>query len=1500
MRTIYSIIIFLFSVISVFAQTEESNKYFNQGMELYNQGKYTEAVPCFEKSDSIDKITLDSTSNRRDYSAMWLASCYYRLGKESVASNIHKNYNDIPINRNLTILSDSLASKTTKISDITEIINLWEQVADIEETKIGKSHSYRANTLLNLAYCQLGIKDIQAAKKTFEEIYYIATVNRNVKFTSDELTILFAMILRNCSTMDEYSKLIDKMIYIASLSIKENNLWSSLIADKVMSLRNNKMDDDAYRYICQKYEEINSKKVINANLFELNSLMANALWIKIKKNNIEGEKIAFQNKRMSIYNDMLHVSEQLWGNKSFEYGNVLFKLAATYLGNGLKLNIKKGKELLFKAFDIMTDSVNANSHIDEVEELLRYSQVIFDIADANENFLDYSQKIINILPEDFDKNSLMENVAKALNGSPKEENKLRAITIYSDLIEKNANDTPKKIKYLKERAFRYRMLKETRKSLNDYLAVDSLYKVQGVAKNFVEESEQINIKEEIAKAYLATSDTVNYQKNHKVYCGLCENLIDRIINNKVAPLGSEVDDDYKLDIIHDYANSLVNINSDSLDLKKSTAYFTLILTVLDKFNPFVLSKKQLKKNTFAFLANIFCKQKEFAKGMFYAKSLYDEALADGDTTNIISSLNKFALLYKYVSIEPEKSLYYRLKSCELESQQLINRKDNMLKEEFATSYETFMWDWTNCAELYEYLGDEESSNNCYSKLLSSIRKIEGTLNSNYSEKMYDWLNYKLRKELGQTKNSQKIHLLCDSLAIYYKNNSMFLNWKYYNYGSIAQNYFFAKDTIKAKQYYKLYENEIQTKYGDKYQTSKEYIELQRTLADVLPLKEKIVRLKDIEVIYSKLGKDKHNELLHDLVYCLKENRDSKEELLYLEKIKSLFPNDNYALHRLTDCYRNSGEYLKIASLYDTLCKVSKNELFSDIKSGTAEYREAIWKLYYDIPFCLGEALAKKIGKNISAATIFDNIVLRKNFLLNASISAENLIKSDGDSLLLAKYERKVRLEQKLRESNSNIIEDLGRSISREQAQKLVTRFNDEIMERAAILGDYTSSLFVDWKTIQKNLGKDDIAIEFSKYNSFDNKPSYGAAILQNVGEPIFIELCKEDEINSIPKTKLYTSSNLYEIIWKPLERYFANKKNIYFSPDGQLFNIAIEVVAGENGSSSIGERYNVCRVTSTRELTQKGSNRTYKKAVIYGGLRYNIDAKTLETDSKKYPLRDFSVKSFEIADSLQLRSGVEYLPATKEEALNIDKKLEIIHINTKLLIDSIGTETSFKNLSGSNLNILHIATHGFYWTKTEAQQRNDLSFLTLLKQGKKDNTEDKALTRSGLLFAGANNALMGRRLPYGIDDGILTAKEISELDLRGLDLVVLSACQTGLGEITGDGVFGLQRGFKKAGAKTLMMSLWKVDDKATQLLMSRFYSNLITGKSKIESLRDAQKYVREYETEVEVKPDNRPVISAHAKEQVQQNKTTQKIIKKVQPYKDPKYWAAFILLDALN
>lgn len=443
--------------------------------------------------------------------------------------------------------------------------------------------------------------------------------------------------------------------------------------------------------------------------------------------------------------------------------------------------------------------------------------------------------------------------------------------------------------------------------------------------------------------------------------------------------------------------------------------------------------------------------------------------------------------------------------------------------------------------------------------------------------------------------------------------------------------------------------------------------------------------------------------------------------------------------------------------------------------------------------------------------------------------------------------------------------------------------------------EYNKFLKTTWSNVLNCLNEKDCAIEFLQIPPIGEigiSKYYAAVLNKTMQKPIVIYLFDADRLSEIKKSN--SDLDLSIAIWGKLSKYLTKITNIYFSADGNLHNMAIEQIPHWMGQGYMNEKFNMYRLSTTREITSFKAKNKYLSATIYGGLRFNTETEELVHDSKKYQNRTLSVNTSN-TDFLQLRNGVEYLPATMDEVINIDKKLERINVKTKLFTNALGTETSFKNLSGSNVNLVHVATHGFYWTETEAEQNSKLSFLIPFK-----DAEDKALTRSGLLFAGANNVLMGKRLPDGVDDGILTAKEISELDLRGLDLVVLSACQTGLGEITGDGVFGLQRGFKKAGAKTLMMSLWKVDDKATQLLMSRFYSNLITGKSKIESLRDAQKYVREYETEVEIKSDNKPAISAHAKVQAQQGHTQQKVIKKVHPYQNPKYWAAFILLDALN
>ena len=161
---------------------------------------------------------------------------------------------------------------------------------------------------------------------------------------------------------------------------------------------------------------------------------------------------------------------------------------------------------------------------------------------------------------------------------------------------------------------------------------------------------------------------------------------------------------------------------------------------------------------------------------------------------------------------------------------------------------------------------------------------------------------------------------------------------------------------------------------------------------------------------------------------------------------------------------------------------------------------------------------------------------------------------------------------------------------------------------------------------------------------------------------------------------------------------------------------------------------------------------------------------------------------------------------------------------------------------------------------TESQAERSDFFASNPFANHSTETSSPPLQRSGLLLAGGNKAWKGEAIPEGVEDGVLTAAEISSLDLSRCDVVVLSACETGLGEITDEGVFGLQRAFKNAGVNTIIMSLWEVDDQATSLMMQTFYSNLVKGKSKRDSFSAAQNEVRK-------------------------------------KYADPRYWAAFIMLD---
>ena len=268
--------------------------------------------------------------------------------------------------------------------------------------------------------------------------------------------------------------------------------------------------------------------------------------------------------------------------------------------------------------------------------------------------------------------------------------------------------------------------------------------------------------------------------------------------------------------------------------------------------------------------------------------------------------------------------------------------------------------------------------------------------------------------------------------------------------------------------------------------------------------------------------------------------------------------------------------------------------------------------------------------------------------------------------------------------------------------------------------------------------------------------------------------------------------------------------------------------------------------------------------MLYGGLRYDAGFDKSVTE-KSLAILDEAFKERANVRGMGLRGGKEFLKHTKEEVDIIGKELNNANWECVLDTAAMGTEESFKALSGKNVGCLHISTHGFYYNKEDA---DNARYKFMLIDNNMVSAEDKALTRSGLVMAGANHILENEKLPDNVEDGILTAKEIADVDLRGLDLVVLSACQTGLGDIAqGEGVFGLQRGFKKAGANSILMSLWEVEDKATQILMTQFYRNLLSGQSKRQSLLSAQKYLREVDGG---------------------------------RYDEPKYWAAFVLLDAIN
>lgn len=497
---------------------------------------------------------------------------------------------------------------------------------------------------------------------------------------------------------------------------------------------------------------------------------------------------------------------------------------------------------------------------------------------------------------------------------------------------------------------------------------------------------------------------------------------------------------------------------------------------------------------------------------------------------------------------------------------------------------------------------------------------------------------------------------------------------------------------------------------------------------------------------------------------------------------------------------------------------------------TAQERTAYWNKYLpetSLLFTFGHKL--NVASSEYTDVMFDQQLLAKGLLLTAESALQRTIDEDTN---LQKIFFQIRLLRQKALDVNTLPADAETALR--EADNIERKLTGEANE----VNSFLNFLSVRSSDIKKKLSINDIAVEFVDYRIGKDSIMY-AALIQSPQYPHvqFVPLLEQKEI-------ITNKNNVVDKVWQPILNAIGGKINrIYFAPAGVLYQIPIESHILNDGTP-IGMKYNMYRLSSTRWLALGTNTTGNKKAALYGDLQYDTSIDEMQKNMMVYSnLQTSSGGQVRGASGLQ---GLPPLDATKVEINQISQVFSNNNYITSMFSGNRGTEASFKFLSGKQYSCVHIATHGFFETSA--------------------NTTKDPLNRTGLYFAGADNALAGDDIPDNIEDGILTAGEASSLDLRGLDLLGLSACETGLGDVTPDGVFGLQRGFKKAGAISILMSLWKVDDAATCKLMTEFYTNWIGRKmTKHDALEAAKKTVRE-----------------------------------TIEWEDPKYWAAFILLDGLD
>lgn len=588
----------------------------------------------------------------------------------------------------------------------------------------------------------------------------------------------------------------------------------------------------------------------------------------------------------------------------------------------------------------------------------------------------------------------------------------------------------------------------------------------------------------------------------------------------------------------------------------------------------------------------------------------------------------------------------------------------------------------------------------------------------------------------------------------------------------------------------------------------------------------------LDVVIDKAGKDSYQYIsvlrqLGNFYYQLGDNEKAGELLGEAQTILNPVRSENKDLYN--DVMLSSLASRK--AIEEELLNEIENQIFDQVTSNyiflTEEEKESfVSKTEKRISF-LNSYYVRENGPE-SARRLYNNILATKQLALNSNQHLRRYI-SGAPKNIQAEYHQLLKnKEEILYTTNEEKLTSLGSEITKQERvlkSKLVTMNSFSSFEPRG----------VTWEQVRDNLEPTEVAIEIINLplklsREEGEEVNYFALLLKKESEyPKLIHLFREKDLEDFMNKEgnvqermdvMYGSQKieLLDIIWQPLSHELEDSSNIYLSVSGLLHMVSFPALM-------LDQPFEMHLLGSTRDLiTPNPAERQEKmnRIALFGDVAFGS-------------INESDVRSFSSVDN-QIKKGLESglfndLQYTRQEVDTIEKIFNSANGMVSKWIGKKASEKMFRDLNKDNYNIIHLATHGFYFKK------NSPGFSSTLAVLNHNFLEDNSMFRSGILLSRDDVHGAGKN-----NDGILTAFELSKMDFSGVDLMVLSACETARGDISGgEGVFGLQRALKLAGVKDQIVSLWQVPDKETSILFKIFYQNLIAGNSPYKSLNIAQR-----------------------------------------------------------